>query len=115
MQTSLRAATAYRASAAHRSDRQREADIFLQVISTLRTARTAGPVPRVRALADNRRLWMTVMDVVRDPLNRLPDGTKSGLISIGLAVEREMDRDSPNFDFLIEVNQHIVAGLTADG
>jgi flagellar biosynthesis regulator FlaF len=55
------------------------------------------------------------MDVVRDPLNRLPDGTKSGLISIGLAVEREMDRDSPNFDFLIEVNQHIVAGLTADG
>ncbi len=115
MQTSLRAANAYRASTAHRSLRAQEAEVFLQALGSLRAARSAGPVQRVRALADNRRLWMAVMDLARDTRNALPEGTKAGLVSIALAVERETELDNPNFDFLIEMNQHVADGLSAGG
>jgi len=110
-----RANNAYRASAGHRSARAQEAEVFLYALGALRAARDAGPVQRVRALADNRRLWAAVMDLVRDPDNALPEGTKAGLVSLGLAVHREMDRDAPSFDFLIGINQTIAEGLGADG
>ncbi|MBN8905122.1 MAG: hypothetical protein J0H99_00525 [Rhodospirillales bacterium] len=31
---------------------------------------------------------------------------------LGLRVQREMDRDTPDFDFLISINESFVAGLT---
>ena len=37
--------------------------------------------------------------------------SRADIVSVGLAVEREMDRDSPDFDFLIAVNENIAAGL----
>ena len=52
----------------------------------------AGPIPRVRALADNRRLWLTVADLMRDPENALPLELRASIVSVGLAVQREMDR-----------------------
>ena len=113
MQTAARAANAYRASSTHRSQRAQEAEVFLYALGGLRAARDAEPLYQVRALADNRRLWMTVLDLVRDPANQLPESTKAGLASIALAVERETDRERPNFDFLIEMNQHIADGLSA--
>ena len=58
-------------------------------------ARSAGPIPRVRALADNRRLWMTVLDLMRDPANALPEPLRASIISVGLAVQREMDAKRP--------------------
>jgi len=111
MQPFTKANSAYRAATAHRSLRAQEAEVFRQALGGLRAARDAGPVQRVRALADNRRLWMAVLDLVRDPQNALPDGTKAGLVSIALAVERESSRNDPSFDFLIEMNQHIAEGL----
>ena len=113
MQSMTRAAQAYKASSAHRNPREQEADVIRQTIGALRSARTQGLIPQVRALADNRRLWTAVMDLVSDPTNSLPDHLRASIISVGIAVQREMDKDAPNFDFLIGVNENIAAGLSS--
>jgi flagellar biosynthesis regulator FlaF len=115
MQASTQAARAYEAAAVHRSPREQEADIFRRAIGGLKAARGAGPVQRVRALADNRRLWMAVSDLMRDPANGLPMPLRAAIISVGLAVEREMDAEQPDFDYLIDINEQIAAGLAATG
>lgn len=112
MQTMIRAAQAYRASSAHRNLREQEADVIRQANGALRAAQTQGLIPQVRALADNRRLWMMVIDLVRDPANSLPEPLRASIISVGLAVQREMDKERPDFDFLIGVNENIAAGLS---
>jgi flagellar biosynthesis activator protein FlaF len=108
------AARAYEAATTHRSQREQEADVFRRAIGALKSSRDAGPLHRVRAIADNRRLWMTVADLMRDPLNALPVELRAGIVSVGLTVQREMDRDSPDFDFLIAVNESIAAGLAGE-
>jgi flagellar protein FlaF len=107
------AARAYETAATHRSQREQEADVFRRAIGVLKMARDSGPIPRVRAIADNRRLWMTVADLMRDPLNTLPENLRATIVSVGLAVQREMDQDAPDFDFLIAINENIAAGLTS--
>jgi flagellar biosynthesis regulator FlaF len=108
------AARAYATAAVNRTTREQEADIFRLVIARLQIARQAGAVARVRALADNRRLWMTVSDLVRDDRNRLPPETRVGLLSISRCVHQEMDADEPNFDFLITINRNIAEGLSGN-
>ncbi len=108
------ASRAYAVASVNRTVRQQEADIFHLVIARLQAARQGGPIARVRALADNRRLWMAVADLVRDSDNPLPAETRGGLISIGRTVQREMDSDEPNFDFLITINKHIAEGLSGN-
>jgi flagellar protein FlaF len=105
------ATRAYEVAASHRTEREQEADVFRRATGALKTARGADPIQRVRALADNRRLWLTVADLMRDPLNALPEELRAGIVSLGIAVQREMDRASPDFDFLIAVNENIAAGL----
>jgi flagellar biosynthesis regulator FlaF len=109
------AARAYDAAATHRSQRSQEADVFLRVTGALKSARAAGSLQRVHAIADNRRLWITVTDLMRDPLNSLPQELRAGIVSVGMAVQREMDRDAPDFDFLIAINENIAAGLADPG
>jgi flagellar biosynthesis regulator FlaF len=111
MRTTTQAARAYEAASVHRSQREQEADIFRRATGALRASRDAGPVQRVRALADNRRLWMAVGDLMRDPDNALPAPLRASIVSVGMAVEREMDREHPDFDWLIAVNENIAAGL----
>jgi flagellar biosynthesis activator protein FlaF len=106
-----RATRAYEAAATHRTQREQEADVFRRATGALRTARDADSLKRVRAIADNRLLWMTVADLMRDPVNALPTELRASIVSVGLAVQREMDRESPDFDFLIAVNENIAAGL----
>jgi flagellar protein FlaF len=115
MQTSTQAARAYQAASVHRSQRSQEADVFRRATGALKAAQEAGALPRVRALADNRRLWMTVHDLVIDPDNALPDALRASILSVGLAVQREMDRDDPDFDFLIAINENFAAGLSDQG
>lgn len=115
MQTMTRAAQAYQAASAHRNLREQEADIIRQTIGALRSARTQGLIPQVRALADNRRLWTVVIDLVRDPTNALPEPLRAAIISVGLTVQREMDKENPDFEFLIGVNENIAAGLAGAG
>jgi len=108
------ASRAYAAASVNRTVRQQEADLFRLVIARLQSARRETPIARVRALADNRRLWMAVLDLVRDGNNSLPPETRAGIISIGYTVQREMDADEPNFDFLITINKHLAEGLSGN-
>ena len=108
----INAAHAYEAATSQRSSREQEADVFRRAIGALKAARNAGAVPRVRALSDNRRLWSTVNDLMRDPQNALPPDLRASVLSVGLAVQREMDRDTPDLEFLIAINENIAAGLS---
>lgn len=111
MQTMKQAASAYQAAATHRSEREQEADVFRRASGALKAARDAASITRVQAIADNRRLWLTVTDLMRDPSNALPQDLRASIVSVGLAVQREMAREKPDFDFLIAINENIAAGL----
>lgn len=111
MQTMTRATNAYQKASAHRSLREQEADTFHHATGALRTARGGEAIQRARAIADNRRLWLAVNDLVRDPDNALPAELRASIASIAIAVRREMERDNPDFDFLISINENIAAGL----
>ena len=112
MQTLGQATRAYAAAATHRSQREQEADVFRRASGALKAARRANPIQRVQAIADNRRLWITVAGLMRDPLNALPEDLRASIVSVGMAVQREMDQESPDFDFLIGINENIAAGLS---
>jgi flagellar biosynthesis regulator FlaF len=107
------AAQAYRSAASHRSLREQEADVFRRANGALRAARDASAADRARAIADNRRLWLLVSDLVLDPDNALPVPLKAGLASIARTVQFEVRRPQPDFDFLIAINENIAAGLSA--
>ena len=107
------AVRAYGASAGLRSLREQEADLFLRANVALRQSRSHGAQPLVRALIDTGRLWSTVVDLLRDPDNGLPDPLKAAIVSVGLAVLRELRLPLPDIDFLITVNENLAAGLTS--
>jgi flagellar biosynthesis regulator FlaF len=111
MQNAKHAAQAYKSASRYRSQRQQEADVFYHAITGLKRAKDADAIHQVRAVADNRRLWMMVNDLLRDPSNTLPDPLKISILSVGVTVQREMDQDAPDFDFLISINEDIAAGL----
>ncbi len=113
MSAALRASRAYQASSDKRSLRQQEADVFHRATGAMRTARAGSATDRARALADNRRLWLTVLGLLQDPQNRLPLPVRATIVSVGRSVQREMDRPAPDFAFLIAVNENVVAGLGA--
>ena len=66
---------------------------------------------RARAIADNRRLWIALEASVRHPANQLPQDTKVAMLNVGRALMREMESQAPDLDFLIEVNEQLIAGL----
>ncbi|HET6184193.1 MAG TPA: flagellar biosynthesis regulator FlaF [Acetobacteraceae bacterium] len=111
MTTTRQAAAAYEAAATHRDLRAQEADVFRYATGALKAAQHGDPVQRARALADNRRLWSTVVDLMRDPSNALPAELRAAIVSVGAAVQREMQGPAPDFAFLIGINEHIAAGL----
>lgn len=112
MQNSMRNATqAYAASTSRRSPRAQEADVFRYANAMLRRAESEAA--QARALADNRRLWTTVIDLMKDPSNALPMELRASIVSVGLSVQREMERSRPDLEFLIAVNEDIAAGLAS--
>ncbi|WP_428488234.1 flagellar biosynthesis regulator FlaF [Rhodopila sp.] len=112
MQRSNQASRAYESASRNRSQRDQEADVFRHATAVLKSARQATGIQRVRALADNRRLWLTVNDLMRDPANALPEATRAGIVSISMSVQREMEQDAPDFGFLISINENFIAGLS---
>jgi flagellar biosynthesis regulator FlaF len=102
---------AHKTASRYRSQRDQEADVFRHAVTALKGAKGAGTIQQIRALADNRRLWATVNDLMRDPGNALPEPLRASIVSVGLTVQREMDQESPYFDFLISINENIAAGL----
>ncbi len=113
MSSQKTAARAYAASSGLRSLREQEADLFRRANAALRQSRDRGAVPLVRALADTGRLWGAVVDLLRDPANALPEELKASIVSVGLAVQREVQLPAPDIDFLIAVNEDLAAGLAA--
>ena len=63
MQTMTRAARAYEACVLDRSLSEQEADVFRRATGALKPGTRSGLMPRVRAIADNRGLWLTVKDL----------------------------------------------------
>jgi flagellar biosynthesis regulator FlaF len=114
MQIGTEAVRAYAASAARRSLREQEAEVFRRTNSALRRGRELGGLERVRALADNQRLWSNVIDLMRDPQNMLPVSLRAAVISVGLSVQREMQCANPDTEFLLAVNENIAGGLSVD-
>ena len=112
MQLLNQAKHAYESASRFRSQRDQEADVFRRATAALKAARGASTITRVRALADNRRLWMTVTDLMRDPGNALPEPIRAAIVSVGLSVQREMDQETPDLDFLIAINENIESGLS---
>ncbi len=115
MRADVRVAKAYQQAASYRSTREQEADVFRHANFLLRRALSANRIERSRAVADNRRLWLTVADLMTDPANALPMETRAGLISLSLSVRREMAKDEPDIPFLIGINETIIAGLAGEG
>ncbi len=112
MSSSQNAARAYAAAAAHRSLRQQDADVFRRANAALRQGKASSPYGQVRAIADNDRLWSTVIDLLQDPANPLPEPLRASIISVGMSVQREMQRPSPDIEFLVAINENVAAGLS---
>jgi flagellar protein FlaF len=102
---------AYKTASRYRSQKEQEADVFRHATAALIGARDKGQIQQIRALADNRRLWSTVTDLMRDPENALPAQLRASIVSVGLTIQREMDQEAPDFAFLISVNENMTAGL----
>ena len=106
---------AYGATRAALDPREQEADIIRRVTGGLRAVREDDGPARMRAVADNRRLWLAMESALVHPSNQLPAPMRAGLISLGRAVQREMDGPAPDIVFLIEVNEQVAAGLAGGG
>ena len=97
--------------------RAQEGRALDQVLELLRAAVKAGHGSRelVTALFQLRRLWSVFLDDLNSPENGLPDALRAGIISIGIWVNKEIDRirsgATHDLSPLIEINQIIRDGL----
>lgn len=106
------ATRAYQAAAESRSVREQEAELFRYASGLLRTSAAATPAAKARAIADNKRLWSLVNILLRDEANQLPVALRAQIISLSIAVRRELDCPEPDLDFVIGINDQIAAGLS---
>ncbi|MFN8981200.1 MAG: flagellar biosynthesis regulator FlaF [Alphaproteobacteria bacterium] len=97
-----------------RSPRSQEADVFRRVNHGLKAALYADRIERSRAVADNRRLWMAMDAAMLHPANQLPEALKGSILSLGRLIQREMNLETPDIAFLIEMNDQMIAGLSGD-
>jgi flagellar protein FlaF len=97
--------------------RAQEGRALDQVLDLLRQAKGAKPGSRevITALFQLRRLWGVFLDDLGSPENALPEALRAGIISIGIWVNREIDRirsgATNDLTPLIEINQIIRDGL----
>jgi flagellar protein FlaF len=97
--------------------RARERQAMDRVIAMLRAAQEKGPGSRERvdALYYLRRLWMIFLNDLRDPNNELSDQLRAGIISIGIWMNKEIDRVrgglTNDLTPMIEINELIRDGL----
>ena len=101
----------------HQTMRASEREAMDRVIGMLRAAQEKGPQSRERvdALYYLRRLWMIFINDLKDPNNELPDQLKAGIISIGIWMNKEIDRvrggQTSDLTPMIEINEIIRDGL----
>lgn len=104
----------YGATQRARSLRDQEADVFRRVNYVLKTAKHASIVEKARALSDNRRLWLALEAALINPDNLLPLEMRRSILRLGRVIQAEVDAQEPDFDFLIEINDQMIAGLSGD-
>lgn len=100
------------------SPRGTERRLMVQITGDLIDARDAGKTGRELApvLFRNREVWSAFSDACAARGNRLPDGLRASIVSLGLWVDRYSSavmagRD--DIDALIAVNREIIEGLQA--
>jgi flagellar biosynthesis activator protein FlaF len=100
-----------------REMRAREQKAMDQAIRMLAAAQKKGPgTPEmIDALLFLRRLWSIFLEDLQNPDNELPRQLRAGLISIGLWINKEIERvrtgRTTDLTALIEINQIIRNGL----
>jgi flagellar protein FlaF len=101
----------------HQTMRARERHAMDRVIAMLRAAQEKGPHSRERvdALFYLRRLWMIFLNDLKDPSNELPEQLRAGIISIGIWMNKEIDRVrgglTNDLTPMIEISELIRDGL----
>jgi flagellar protein FlaF len=101
----------------HQSLRAREHAAMDRVIAMLRTAQEKGPESRERvdALFYLHRLWSIFINDLNEPNNELPNQLRAGIISIGIWMNKEIDRvrggQTNDLTPMIEINELIRNGL----
>jgi flagellar biosynthesis regulator FlaF len=48
------------------------------------------------------------------PANQLPKALKVSILSLGRLIQRETDTQTPDIQFLINMNDQMIAGLSGD-
>jgi flagellar protein FlaF len=97
--------------------RARERHAMDRVIAMLHEAQRRGPQSRerVEALFYLRRLWVIFLNDLNDPNNELPEQLRAGVISIGIWMNKEIDRVhaglTDDLTPMIEINALIRDGL----
>jgi|688.fasta_scaffold1183738_1 flagellar protein FlaF len=97
--------------------RRVERALLEQAIDELRSACIHGSmsVEMFKATARLRRIWSALISDLSNENNALPDELRASLISIGIWIQKELDKidagKSDNYSGIIEINQIIVNGL----
>lgn len=90
-----------------------ESKLFAAIASHLDQASglPSSSTRRLRALADARRLWLHTATLCSDPTNRLPKELRAQIISVALAVLREIDSEAPDVATIGEITRAVSEGL----
>jgi len=100
-----------------REMRARERQAMDRAIELLRVAQDKGPGTRevFEALLYLRRLWSIFLEDLNNPENELPLQLRAGLVSIGIWMNKEIERvrtaKTKDLTPMIEINEIIRDGL----
>ena len=105
------------------SQRELEARALLKAASKLQWLKDNWE-PTIATMEDplshNRQVWAIFLDAATDPESPLPQETRANMIGLSRFVINQCMRilfepDPAKLDLLIEINQHIAAGLRGRG
>ena len=97
--------------------RTRERQLLNRSIDLMEKARddSSNPMAVIEATHFTRRLWTALLEDLAQPDNQLSDEIRAGLISVGIWILKENEkirqRESDDFDGVIEITQTIMEGI----
>lgn len=94
--------------------KQTEYRAFAIFTRALEEAEAKGPVAIVKAVADNRQLWLTLQMDLASEENKLPLELRAQLLSIAIWVNKysvSAMKNEASLEPLISVNREIMEGL----
>lgn len=103
-----------RASQNSENTKQTEYRAFAIFTRALEEAEAEGPIAIVKAVADNRQLWLTLQVDLASPENKLPKELRAQLLSIAIWVNKYSSaamKKEASLEPLISVNKEIMEGL----